>query len=96
MHRVTVRLQGGGDKCVTEAKTTIRLPKEWTTIGTWNVCSLHACQKVQELTKELKGCRWDILGLEKLPRMRGTRSSTGRRLKMPVWGGLHCTEKGCR
>ena len=30
----TVRLQGGGDKCATGGKTTMRLPKAGTTIGT--------------------------------------------------------------
>ena len=40
-----------------------RDPKEGTIIGTWNVRSLHACGKVQELTHELKSYRWDILGL---------------------------------
>ena len=59
----TVRLQGGGDKRATGAKTTIRLPKEGVTIGTWNVRRLHACGKVQKLTRELKCYRWDILGL---------------------------------
>ena len=39
----TVRLQGGGDKCATGAKTTIRLPKEGTTVETWKVRSLRAC-----------------------------------------------------
>ena len=78
----TVRLQGGGDKCATEAKTTIRLPNEGTTIGTWNVSSLHARGNPQELTLELKWYRWDILGLavgqglETLPWMRDTRFDT--------------------
>ena len=59
----TVRLQGGGDKCATGAKTTIRLPKkEGTTIETLNVRSPHARGKVQELIYKLKRYRWDILG----------------------------------
>ena len=52
----TVGLQRGGNKCDTGAKTNIRLPKEGTTIETWNSHSLHACRKVQELTLELKHC----------------------------------------
>ena len=57
-----------GDKCATGVETTIRPPKEGTTIGTWNFRSHHACGKVQleltlELTEELKRCRWDILCL---------------------------------
>ena len=59
----TVRHRGGRDKCATGVKTIITLPKEGTTIGTWNVHSLHACGKVQELTNELKRYRWAILGL---------------------------------
>ena len=58
----TSRLQGGGDKCATGVKIAIKLPKEGT-MGTWNVHSLHASEKVQELTHELKCCHWDILGL---------------------------------
>ena len=37
--------------------------KRGTTIGTWKVCSLYICGKVQELTHELKCYRWDVLGL---------------------------------
>ena len=59
----TVRHQRGDDKCATEAKTAIRLPKEGTTIGTRNVRSLHACGKVQKLIHELKRNRWDTLAL---------------------------------
>ena len=61
----TVRLQGGGDKCATGAKT-IRLPKGGTTIGIQNVCSLNACGKVQELIHELKCYRCYIMGLAKV------------------------------
>ena len=39
----TARLKCGGDKCATGAKTTIRLPKEGTTVETWKVRSLRAC-----------------------------------------------------
>ena len=40
--------------------------KRGTTIGTWKVCSLYICGKVQELTHELKCYRWDVLGLAKV------------------------------
>ena len=40
----------GGDKCATETKTNVRLPKEGTTIGASNIRFLPACGKVQELT----------------------------------------------
>ena len=89
MHRVTVRLQGGGDKCVTEAKTTIRLPKEGAAIGTWNVRSLHTCGRVQELNHALNamdGTSWALPrsvghGLEKLPQMRNTRFGTAEKTR---------------
>ena len=38
----------GDDKCVIGSETT-RVPKEGTAMGTWNVRSLHACRKIQEL-----------------------------------------------
>ena len=42
---------------------TIKLQNQVTTIGTWNVRTLHACGKINELTHELERYRWDILGL---------------------------------
>ena len=62
----TASIQGGGDKCATGPTTTtssIRLPKENTVIGTWNVRTLYACGKIIELTHELSRYTWDILGL---------------------------------
>lgn len=60
-------LQGGGDKCDTGTKSTpkstIKLPTQGTTIGTWNVRTLFQCGKVKELTHELQRYRWDIVGL---------------------------------
>ncbi|PVD35846.1 hypothetical protein C0Q70_02815 [Pomacea canaliculata] len=60
-------LQGGGDKCATGTKSTpkstIKLPTQGTTIGTWNVRTLFQCGKVKELTHELQRYRWDIVGL---------------------------------
>ena len=46
----TVRVRGGGDKYATGAKTTIRPPKEGTTIGTWNFRSLHTCWSTRPMT----------------------------------------------
>ena len=51
------------DKCATEAKNKLRLTNEDTIIGTWNVRTLYACGKLQELTHELQRYSWDILGL---------------------------------
>ena len=65
MHPI-VRLQDGGDKCATGAKTTIRVPKEETTIETWTVRCQPACRKAQELSHQLQCYQWDILGLAKV------------------------------
>ena len=87
---VEAKFQGGTGKCATGAKTAIRPPKEGTTIGTWNVRSLHACRKVQELTHELKRYRWDILGrglvLEKPHQMRDTRSGFAKKTQNASMG----------
>ena len=40
--------------------------------------------------------RSDGQGLEKLPRMRDTRSSTAEKTRKPTWGGIHCAERNCR
>ena len=63
---LTGKLQGGGEKSATGAKPAFRLPTEGTTIGTWNVRTLHQCGKVNELTHELKRYQWDIVGLAKV------------------------------
>ena len=44
-------------------------------MGTWNVRSLLACGKAQELTHVLKHYRWDIVGLAKV-RLTGFRETT--------------------
>ena len=59
-------LQGRSDKYATGAQTTppaIKLSKSNTVIGTWNVRTLHAHGKTEELTNELSHYNWDILGL---------------------------------
>ena len=59
--------QDGRDKSATGVPPNpIRLQTQATTIGTWNVRTLHACGKLQELTHELKRYRWDILGLSEV------------------------------
>ena len=61
------KLQGGGDKLVTEAKrNTFKLPTEETTIGTWNVRTLHRCGKVEELEHELRRYQWQVIGLSEV------------------------------
>ena len=76
-----------GSISATGAKTTSRLPKEGTTIGTWNVRSLHACGKVQELTHGFKRHRLDILSLAKVRWTGFGETTTDERLK--IW---HCGE----
>ncbi|XP_063609075.1 uncharacterized protein LOC134783216 [Penaeus indicus] len=53
--------QGGGDKCATGV-TQIR-GRENITIGTWNVRTLCATGRLQELTHEMARYQWNILGL---------------------------------
>lgn len=60
-------LQDGRDICATGVKDTIiKMPTEGITIGTWNVCILYACGRIQELTHELKPYHWDIIGLSEV------------------------------
>jgi len=60
-------LQDEGDKYYTRATTSsLRLPNEKIVIGTWNVRTLYACGKLNELTHELVRYTWDIIGLEEV------------------------------
>ena len=52
--------QGGNDKCPTGAKLRGR---EDITIATWNVRTLTAAGKVDELLHEMDRYKWSILGL---------------------------------
>ena len=58
-------IQDGRDKYATGANT-IKLPSQATTIGTWNVRTLYACGRLQELIHELKRYQWDIIGLSEV------------------------------
>ena len=62
----TGELQGGSDKLATGAKPTFKMASEKVNIGTWNVRTLYACGKVNELEHELKRYQWDILGLAEM------------------------------
>ena len=55
-----VRHQGGNDKCATGAK---RRGREDITIATWNIRTLRAAGKVEELMHEMDRYKWSILGL---------------------------------
>ena len=53
--------QDGGEKHATDGPKSLRARNN-ITIGTWNVTSLRAAGKVEELTHEMKRYRWNILG----------------------------------
>ena len=55
-----VGLQGGNDKCATGAKLRGR---EDISIATWNVRTLRAAGKVEELLHEMARYKWSILGM---------------------------------
>ena len=54
--------QDGGEKYATDGPKSLRARNN-ITIGTWNVRSLRAAGKVEELTHEMKRYQWNILGL---------------------------------
>ena len=54
--------QDGGEKYATDGPKSLRARNNITT-GTWNVRSLRAAGKAEELTHKMKRYRWDILGL---------------------------------
>ena len=54
--------QDGGEKYATDGPISLHARNN-ITIGTWNVRSLRAAGKVEELTHEMKRYRWNILGL---------------------------------
>ena len=54
-------IQDGNDKSTTGYS--IKLPKNITSIGTWNVRTLNITGKIEELTNELSRYKWDIVGL---------------------------------
>ena len=52
--------QAGGEKYPTDGPKSLRARND-ITIGSWNVKSLRAAGKVEELTHEMKRHRWNIL-----------------------------------
>ena len=54
--------QDAGEKYASERPKSLRARNN-ITIGTWNVRSLRAAGKVEELTHEMKRYQWNILGL---------------------------------
>ena len=60
---LSIEVQGESDKCATGLKN---LSKEEITIGHWNVQSLYAVGKLQELTNELKNYRWQVIDLSEV------------------------------
>ena len=57
-----VQHQGKGEKYATGATTAIRGRKS-VTIGTWNVRSLQASGRIEQLTHEMSRYQWHLLGL---------------------------------
>ena len=54
--------QGRSVKLATGAKTTLR-GRNNISVGTWNVRTLHAAGRLEQLTHELNKYRWHLLGL---------------------------------
>ena len=54
--------QDGGEKYTTDGPKPLSARNN-ITIGTWDMRSLRAAGKAEELTHEIKRCRWSILGL---------------------------------
>ena len=54
--------QDGGEKYATDGPKSLRARNN-IAIGTWNVRSLRAAGKVEEITHDMKRFRWNILGL---------------------------------
>ena len=63
-----------------------------TTIGTWNVRTLHGTKKVKELTYVLSRYKWDIVGRNKVDRRR--RNINRRRPQVMVQWGKRKTPTG--
>jgi len=55
--------QGGGDKSATDVQSNKIRARNNITIGTWNVRTLRAIGKLEELTHEMNRYHWNILGL---------------------------------
>ena len=51
-----------GEKYATDGQNGY-VPETIITVGAWNVRSLRAAVKVEELTHKMKRCRWNIFGL---------------------------------
>ena len=54
--------QDGGEKYETDGPESLRAGNN-ISIGNWNVRSLRAAEKVEELTHEMKKYQWNALGL---------------------------------
>lgn len=59
-------LQDGNDKSDTGTKQAFRLKSEKTITGTWNVRTLHACDKKGQQERKLQPYPWDIIGLSEV------------------------------
>ena len=59
----TTSSQGGGDKCATGKQTSLKLRRNAVIAGTWNVRTLYAAGKIEQLEHELKRYTWNIIGI---------------------------------
>ena len=73
--------QDGGEKYATDGPKSLRARNN-ITIGTWNVRSLRAAGKVEELTHEMKRYSWNILGLCEVRRKHFGKTSTAEGHKL--------------
>ena len=55
--------QGRGDKCATDEGNKALRARNSTVIGTWNVKTLRAAGKAEELAHEMKRYEWHVIGL---------------------------------
>ena len=62
----TIVHQDGGVKCTTDTLVPKICIRDDFIIGTWNVRTLYAPGKVQELTHEMKRYSWNIIGLSEI------------------------------
>jgi exonuclease III len=61
--------QGGSDKSATGDTTKpkeLKLPTEGITVGTWNVRTLYATGKMEELCHEMIRYKWNVLGISEV------------------------------
>ena len=82
-----------GEKYATDGQKPLRARNN-ITVGTWNVRSLRAAGKVEELTHEMKRYQWNILGLCEVRWKNFSETSTPEGRKLFFSGREHRYERG--